>query len=164
MSSNTHISVTGTVALRAALPDDVGTLLIWRNLPEIVALGSSRRTVTEEEHGQWFSQTLSEDKCRLYIILIDEMPAGQLRLDSGFGDKAELSVFLIPGYTGGGHGVTAIRKGCERFFEELPIKAIVAFVRESNHRSLSAFQKAGFVHDSDGEQRADHCRLELRRA
>ena len=146
------------------MPEDATTLFKWRNFPEIINLGSSRRKVSREEHIQWFSQIIKDANSRLYIIVINEMPVGQLRLVAGIGNDAEISVFLIPGHTGVGHGVTAIVQGCEQFFDEFPIRAIVAFVRETNHRSLSAFEKAGFVHDLDGEQRADHHRLELRRA
>jgi RimJ/RimL family protein N-acetyltransferase len=160
MTSSFHIQETSRVTLRPAESDDAGTLLGWRNLPQIVALGSSRRMVTEEEHGRWFAQVLRDANRRLYIILIDGVPAGQLRLEPLPGGEGELSVFLIPCHTGLGHGVDAIRQGCQRLFEELPVRTIVAFVRESNHRSLSAFQKAGFATDPRGEQRAHHLRLE----
>ena len=142
---------------------DIDLLFLWRNLPEIVALGSSNKTVDSDEHISWLSRILSDTNSRLYIICLDSKPIGQLRFDSISLISSEISIFLIPGYTGCGYGSKAIKAGCKQVFKELSIHEIVAFVKNSNHTSGHFFKKVGFEIDDDGPQRPGHFRFNLNR-
>lgn len=95
--------------------------------------------------------------------MLGGVPVGQIRFDGVGQSEAEISVFLIPGYTGRGYGISAIRKGCEAAFEDFRVDSIVAFVRCTNMGSLSAFAKAGFAEDKYGQQRVDHVRFQRKK-
>jgi perosamine synthetase len=138
---NIHTHLT----LRPAVLEDAEMIFTWRNLPEIVAAGEFRKTVTWEEHQTWFEQTIKNPDHLLLIIKLDEKPIGQVRFDLIEGHSSKVSIYLLPEYTGHGLGVVALKHSCWKAFSWKPIKEITARVRKDNHRSLSAFKKAGFT-------------------
>jgi len=150
------------IHLRAAAPEDCDLVFEWRNKPEIIALGSSRKSVSALEHSDWFGLILRSTNCRLFIILLDNKPIGQVRFEMNEKNHAEISIFLITGFTGRGLGVVSINQGCMLAFASLQeASCIVAFVRKNNVGSLRAFEKAGFQVENTGSQRAEHFRLML---
>jgi RimJ/RimL family protein N-acetyltransferase len=152
------------IHLRPATPEDCDLVFEWRNNPEIIALGSSQKSVSSLEHSDWFGLILRSTNCRLYIILLDNYPIGQVRFENNKNDHAEISIFLITGFTGRGLGVVSINQSCRLAFTSFQEASyIVAFVRKNNVGSLRAFEKAGFQTDNTGSQRAEHLRLILSR-
>ena len=149
--------------LRAAVMDDAEMVFGWRNLASIVEVGSLKREVSWVEHQRWFEDSLRGDKRHLFIILVDDEPAGQMRFDRAGPHTAELSLYLLPAFSGRGLGVQAIEDGCHHMWKTDCAKQIVAWVREDNARSLSAFCKAGFSPDATGARREGHVRLVLER-
>ncbi|MEI8292957.1 MAG: GNAT family protein [bacterium] len=159
------LSSSANICLRLAKKTDEAQLMEWRNLPEIIALGSSQRAVDPVEHSKWFAKTLLSEKKRLFVVLWNDVPIGQIRFEIQEPRQAEISVFLVKQFTGRGLGVTTISEGCKLAFVAFPIiDCIVAFVRETNLYSLRAFFKAGFETDSQGAQRTEHVRLRLLRS
>jgi RimJ/RimL family protein N-acetyltransferase/SAM-dependent methyltransferase len=116
----------------------------WRNIPEIVAVGASNRTVPWEEHRQWFHTFLSGGGYSLSIILLDGQPVGQVRFDRKNDTTLDVSIYLLPGYTGRGLGISALTRACRQAFDDPSIHCIEAHIRQENQHSVSAFQKAGF--------------------
>ena len=152
------------IHLRPATPEDRDLVFGWRNIPEIIALGSSQKPVSALEHSDWFGSILRSRNCRLFIILLDDVPIGQVRFEIKENDHAEISIFLITGSTGRGLGAVSINKSCRLAFASFPeASCIVAFVRKNNVGSLRAFGKAGFKIDNIGSQRLNHFRLILSR-
>lgn len=135
------------VTLRPAVEEDAPMVFRWRNDPFLVARASSGKCVTWEEHMRWFQETLCGNSRKMLIVLVDGEPAGQVRFDRADGAACVISAYLLEPYTGCGLGVIAIRQACEFLFEQWGVKSIVAFVREDNPPSQSAFRKAGF-HDA----------------
>jgi perosamine synthetase len=143
--------VTVGVVLREVTAADARLLFSWRNLPEIVALGSLNRTVSWEEHERWFAGVVAERERMVRIVETDGAPVGQIRFDrEGEADRnAVVSIYLLQPHKGQGLGVEALRRGCLEVFARWPIARVLAFVRAANQASLSAFAKAGFVGTSD---------------
>jgi RimJ/RimL family protein N-acetyltransferase len=131
------------VELRPATLGDADLVFHWRNLPEIVALGTSGRAVERGEHEAWLRRVVEGDDSLLLIVVADGRPIGQVRFDWHDG-WCSVSIYLLSGHTGRGLGVAALRAGCRRAIEHRPTERIVAFVRADNLRSISAFRKAGF--------------------
>jgi RimJ/RimL family protein N-acetyltransferase len=153
------------IYLRSATPVDRDLVFEWRNNPEIIALGSSQKSVSALEHSDWFGLILRSTSCRLFIILLDNNPIGQVRFEINENNHAEISIFLITGFTGRGLGVVSINQSCRLAFASFQEASyIVAFVRKNNVGSLRAFEKAGFQPDKIGAQRAEHFRLMLSRS
>ncbi len=133
------------IALREATPADAGMVFEWRNLPEIVQLGTTQRTVEWPEHQAWFADAIKRSDRMLLIVYADGDPAGQIRFDWVDPRRCDVSIYLLDRYRGRGLGVEALRLGCRRVFEERPgTEQVVAFIRSDNERSARAFQAAGF--------------------
>jgi RimJ/RimL family protein N-acetyltransferase len=133
-------------SLRLAARSDVGTLFRWRNDPAIVALGTSQRTVTWEEHVAWFDRMLDNERHLLYVVYDGERAAGTVRVDRIESDTAVLAIYLMPPHTGRGLGPQAIRSAVASAFESWPeLRRMIAHVRSDNIASLKAFGKAGFA-------------------
>jgi perosamine synthetase len=150
------------LVLRTATIADARMIFEWRNMPEIVALGKSQRAVGWEEHSNWFQSALKDDQHLLLIVQLAKQPIGQVRFDYVRPRSCEVSIYLLPGYTGRGLGVLALRCACLEAFARLGVENILATIREDNQRSISAFQKAGFLQDT-GEASAGYLVLNMKR-
>lgn len=160
-SESAVAATAGVVRLRPAVAEDAATVFGWRNLPFIVALGSTQREVTWEEHLSWFVASVRGTARSLFVIEVDGEPAGQLRFDWLTPVEAEISLYLLPRFVGRGLGVQAIRLGCAQAKTLARCDRVVAWVREENGPSLVAFQRAGFIRADAGFSRTGHVRLQM---
>lgn len=134
-----------TLSLRDVTAEDAKLVFEWRNDPWIIAKGSLNKTVTWEEHSNWFSGLLGDPASHMFIIEIDGAPAGQVRFMGESGThNADISIYLLKDYIGQGYGVQALRQACSHIFNVLDISGVVAYILEENEQSLNAFEKAGF--------------------
>ena len=148
------------LVLRRAAPDDVELLFEWRNLPQIVDLSTSRRRVDWDEHRAWLTGLLADANRLLLVILSGHQPIGQVRFDplpAARRDARTISVYLVPGHTGRGLGVPALRAASAMAFDLLRVRRIYAFIRQDNARSVRAFEKAGY-RDPSPRTRSSHPR------
>jgi len=139
-----------TVAIRLARASDRDLIFGWRNDPFIVALGSSQRTVTWEEHSRWFADALASDDRVVYVIENRGEPIGQVRFDRADSRHAIISIYVLQAWTGKGLGVSAIRAGSAAILQRWDVDAIVAHVREDNAAGAAGFIKAGFGESAPG--------------
>ena len=130
--------------VRRAVATDESTLFGWRNDPWMVQQGLSRRTVTAEEHHRWFGETLQYSVRELFLIEVEQVPAGMIRYDVQSPAQAEISIYLLPPYLAQGHGQDAFRATAPEILERRGLKRLLARVRTDNPRSLRFFQKLGF--------------------
>lgn len=139
-------------------------VFFWRNDSFIVARGSSQKTVTWEEHVRWFQETVTGSERKMWIVMVNGEPAGQVRFDRFNQETCAISAYLLREFIGRGWGVGAIRRGCDVLFQEWPVAKIVACVREDNAAARSGFRKAGFMETAEaGLCSAGHFTLVLRR-
>ena len=139
------------LTLRGATMDDVRMIFAWRNIPELAEMGRTQRPVGWEEHLSWFQRVLTDGNHLLLIVLLGQEPIGQVRFDLVKDRSCEVSISLLPQYTGRGLGVLALEHACWEAFARMAVDEIVAVIRKDNQRSISAFKKAGF----DFVQRSD---------
>jgi len=132
------------ISLRPVTAADRDTILCWRNDPYIVAKGSSHREVQAEEHRMWFEETIRAERRKMFIVLNQDNPIGQVRFDRERETDCVISVYLLRHFTGKGWGVEAIRVGCNLIFQAWDVERVIACVRLDNPTGLSAFCKAGF--------------------
>ncbi len=148
--------------LRPAQWDDLEMVFGWRNSPWIVAISTSRREVTWDEHVAWFRSVLDRSRHLLFILEVEpDGPVGSLRIDLRGERTGDVSVYLLEPFTGRGLGTQAILAGCEAAFAHWPeLRQLVADVRCDNRPSLRAFTRALFVPSgSDPRRPAGHLRL-----
>jgi perosamine synthetase len=144
--------------LRPATTDDAGRVFAWRNDPWIIARGASGAAVSWEAHASWFAETVAGERRRMFIVLEDETPIGQVRFDRIAGRGCEVSIYLVREHTGRGLGVQALDTAVAEIFRTWDVDAVVAWVRRDNPASLAAFEKAAFQR-TRGEDRAGHVAL-----
>ena len=135
------------ITLRAATLEDREMIFRWRNDPFIIAQGSWHRAVEWEDHEKWFAETVRGIDRRMFIVLHDHEPIGQIRFDRKQSDCV-ISVYLMPPHTGHGWGHQAIRMGCAAILEIWGVDRLIACVRLDNPMSRAAFLKAGFRESS----------------
>ncbi|MBI4825111.1 MAG: GNAT family N-acetyltransferase [Nitrospirae bacterium] len=138
----------GNVSVRPVRDDDRSMIFQWRNTPSLVKLGSSGREVTWDEHCAWFERVLKDDKIRLFIISSDNTPMGQVRFAKEE-DAYIVTIYLIDGYTGKGIGVASLTECVKLMLKEDAHRSFIAFIKENNRASISAFSKAGFTELKD---------------
>jgi RimJ/RimL family protein N-acetyltransferase len=155
------LRVTPPIHLRRARADDIERLFRWRNLPELVALSSSQRSVSWEEHRAWFERITTDPAHLLLIVVVGDEEVGQVRFDTARPRVAEVSTYLLPGWRGTGFGVEALRHGCSEAFRTLSVDTIEALIRKDNERSLAAFARAGFS-PTGARTKPDHVLLAMR--
>ncbi len=134
--------------LRRTTIDDAATLLAWRNQPDIVALGKSKRVVGWDEHRDWLTRVLDRPDHLLLTVVVDGVPAGQIRFDPAEPKISEVSIYLLSQFRGRGLGARALREACTAAFASLDVDEIVAVVRADNEHSHLLFVKIGFREDS----------------
>ena len=132
------------ISLRPATITDRGMVFRWRSDPFVVAQGSFHRGVEWEEHQAWFEKTILGNSRRMFIVLDQRNPIGQIRFDRKDQRECVVSVYLLQAFTGRGWGVQAIRMGCAAIFEVWDVDRVIACVRLDNQPGRSAFLKAEF--------------------
>ncbi len=129
------------VSVRHAVLGDIGTIFLWRNLQEIVQLSKSQRTVTWEEHSDWFGSALKNSQHSIYIIAYQGKSVGLCRFERNM-KFCELTIYLIPGEYHKGIGTKAINVCMQN--ESPNCSSFRAKVRRDNYRSRRFFEKNGF--------------------
>ena len=87
--------------------DDADILLAWKN-EEDTRKNSivTQDIITRENHLSWLKECLSDSNRELNIILLDEAPVGDVRLDKG--NEIEISIRLDRKYRGKGLATAVI--------------------------------------------------------
>jgi RimJ/RimL family protein N-acetyltransferase len=132
------------IELRPATIADQDIVFRWRNDPFIVAHGSSNRAVSWEEHQNWFAETISGKSRKMFIVIDQGKPIGQIRFEHENQHDCVVSVYLLQEYTGRGYGLRVIALGCALIFDAWDVDRIIACVRLENRAGRSVFLKAGF--------------------
>lgn len=133
------------LSLRIAVKQDAKLIFEWRNDPWIIQKGSLNKTVTWEEHENWFLSLIDDPLRHMFIIEVDGKPAGQVRFMSmDHKSMAEISIYLMQDFINKGLGVRALKEACEQITSYLNINHAIAYILEKNQQSKKAFLKAGF--------------------
>ncbi len=164
MKEFAHDPLEEHLTLRPAVTADAAMVFAWRNLPSVVEAASQKGVIAWEEHHGWFAASLRSDARQIFIIHSGGQPAGQIRFDWEGSGQAQVSIYLHPRFTGRGLGVKAIQAGCLKIAQATGVVRVLAWVREDNTPSQSAFRKAGFVRSDPGEVRPGLLCLEFMQA
>jgi len=133
------------LSLRPAVTQDAKLIFKWRNDPWIIKKGSLNKTVTWEEHENWFLSLIDDPLRHMFIIEVDNVPAGQVRFVSmNDNTMAEISIYLMQNFINKGLGVRALKNACEQVTSYLNINHVIAYILEKNQQSEKAFVKADF--------------------
>jgi len=108
--------------------------------------------VSEDEHAAWLEGVLADPDRQLLVCELDDAPIGQVRFDRLKEGRFEISVSLAGEARGRGLSSRLIALAVSYLRESSPDAVVEAHVRPGNHRSLAAFQAAGFRQASESAQ------------
>lgn len=135
---------TRSVTMRRANENDAMEMLAWRNSPWARQFARDASEIRSEDHMIWFAKTLAASERELLIGDTEDGPAGVVRFDCD-GNKAEISIFLVPGRQGQGIGSDLIRAALDWLQQHRPeVGSVDAEILEINLPSRRAFISAGF--------------------
>ncbi len=119
---------------------------------EIVSDSVSRQNsfnsdpISYESHEKWFSNKLTDEIARMYVIEIRNDRVGQVRLEKE-GNSAIVDIGIHPTWRGKGLGSLSIEKVTKRILADGFADEAVAWIKLENVISQKAFEKAGFARD-----------------
>ena len=130
--------------LRHIIADDCDAVFGWRNASETRRHFSNAARISYQDHITWFKKTLSNPDCAYLIGEAGEKPLGVLRYDID-GCSAAVSIYLVPGTSGKGHGTALLKSGNAWVARHRPeVTNLRALVRPDNLASQKVFEKSGF--------------------
>lgn len=133
------------VCLRKAEETDIDLIYTWANDLTVRSNSFHTHMIPYEEHMEWFARVMASDSADLYILVVDEKPVGQIRLDI-VGDEAEISYSIAPDARGRGYGKTILEKIYDKVKCEYPgINRLKARVKQSNAISKRVFESEGYA-------------------
>ena len=77
------------VYLRDATQSDMDLLYAWANDPAVRKNSFKSNPIPYEDHIKWFKHIMEDDNVLQFIMMDDEKPVGQIRLNVD-GDEAEI--------------------------------------------------------------------------
>lgn len=131
--------------LRKATKADADILFEWVNDKTTRASAFNTEPIMYENHVKWYSGILDDENVLQYILMSDNTPVGQIRLNVN-GNMAVLDYNVAPKYRGQGFGIIIIDLIIKEVKKsELDIDRLVAQVKPENYASMSCLEKNGFV-------------------
>ncbi len=125
--------------LRKATLNDCKLIFDWANDKDVRNNAINQNAITWEDHCTWFSKILFSPDSSIFILTINKMPAGQIRLDKNA--KGWFITYSVDkAQRGKGIGKMLITKG----IEHVPNGDIFALVRCENIASIKVFERLGF--------------------
>lgn len=135
------------IFLRKAEKDDMDLLFGWANDPVVRANSFNTNPIPYENHVQWFKKIMEDSTILLYILMDDDTPVGQIRLNVD-GDEAEIGYSIGSEFRGKGYGHKILQLVVEEVHKEhSEILKLVAKVKPDNKASNILFEKEGYSMD-----------------
>lgn len=129
---------------RRATMDDARLLFEWANDPDVRAASFSSEPIPWEDHLSWLARRIDDDAHRLLVFSVNNKNIGLVRL-MFVGERIILSYLIDKNYRGQGYGSRVIKSAVEFLITEGLSKAIHAYVKVGNEKSMNAILKAGFT-------------------
>ncbi len=138
-----------SVILRPLSYDDKEMIFEWRNTPFLIKNSTSGRTVSWDEHCQWFDKIYGHTLAKIFIIQHGDQPIGQIRFEPIRNNQYQTTIYLLEKYTGQGLGLISLKKGMDIMIKDMGDIEFIAFVKKGNQPSDSLFREAGFKETND---------------
>lgn len=144
----------GCITLRKATLEDGYFLYELRNEPVTRQMSLSSQEFSFENHVEWLRKRIHSDD-PIYIILYKGDKVGQVRIDA----DCTISIAICPKYRGFSFASQAICVATEvysRSEHSWPLK-YVAIIKKQNFGSVKAFERAGFVFETEIQIQNEIC-------
>jgi len=133
------------IHLREATQNDCDLLFEWANDKETRLNSFNSEPILYETHCKWYENKLKSSNTRIYIMMVDDMPIGQCRLDVE-NDNALISYLISKEHRGKGYGKRLIELVIGKMGALMPhIEWLVAEVKPDNLASRRIFKMLDFT-------------------
>lgn len=134
----------GNVYLRQADRDDVELFFKWVNDSDVRANSFNTEPILWESHQKWFEKVLADNRVRIYVLMQDNLPVGQVRL--AFKDsKWQINYSIVSAYRGQGYGKIILQLAENELIKEGHAgDNLFAEVKADNIASQRIFTRLGY--------------------
>ena len=123
---------------------DIDLLYTWANDPAVRKNSFKSEPIPYEDHKRWFEHIMMDDKVLQYILMDDEMPVGQIRLNVE-NEYAEIGYSIAAEHRGKGYGHKILQLIMQKIKSDYPqIKKLIAKVKPDNMASRKLFESEGY--------------------
>ena len=130
--------------LRKVETSDIDLLFKWANDPVVRENSFNTEPIPFENHVRWFNKMLADDSVLQYILMCEDTPIGQIRLNIN-GEEAEIGYSIANDYRGQGYGHSILRLVADTIAKEYKtVKYLTAKVKPENVASNKLFQDEGY--------------------
>ena len=134
------------IELKSVESKDMDLIYEWANDPLTRKMSFSSDPIPYEDHIKWFGKKLSDKDCHFYILYVDDIPVGTVRLDRKTGNEYAVSYSVGKEYRGKGYGSLIISLCVDKAMIDIPDCTLIsAQVKEDNTSSAKCFMKASFA-------------------
>ena len=124
---------------------DIDLLFEWANDSLTRKNSFHSDMIQYEDHKKWFGRMMSDDSVLQYIMMEDEIPVGQIRLNLE-AEKAEIGYSIAAEYRGRGYGHKILQLIKREIRNKHPeIRKLVARVKPDNEASNRLFISEGYI-------------------
>ncbi|MFN8391628.1 MAG: GNAT family N-acetyltransferase [Bdellovibrionota bacterium] len=140
------------VVTRLATADDRTALWEWYRDPVRYSFFKTQPAVTKDQSRTWFNQFLtSNQRTRLYVVLVDIIRIGFVRLELVRPDEFEATIFIRPPYLGKGFVPRALISATSELRKHRPGARVFANVRRSTPQAEQLFASDEFFTEPHGD-------------
>lgn len=133
-----------SLTVRGARPQDVQLFFDWVNDAEVRRQSVNSEPISWQQHRDWFAARLEAPDSRLFVLLADELPVGQIRFDIE-GTQALIDYSIDSFYRGRGWAKTLVSLGMRALGERFAFRAEV---KAGNVASAAVFARLGFIENA----------------
>ena len=142
---NGEIQPPGAYRLRLAANHDAALLWEWANDPVTRKNSFDPAAISWKTHTVWFTEKLASPNCRIWILELAMIPAGQIRYERSGADTAQISFSVAQGFRGKRLGTLLLQATPSLAGRELGVSCVEGVTFIENLASQRAFFKAGFA-------------------
>ena len=144
----------GNIYLRRADREDVELFFRWVNEPAVRENSFNTDPIHWESHQKWFKKVLADDGVRIYVLMQDNLPVGQVRLvfeDS----KWQISYSIASAYRGQGYGKRILQLAENELISNGHTgEKLFAEVKARNTASQRIFNSLGYAESESNHSNA----------
>ncbi len=120
----------------------LNSLYQWQLEPNARTFSRNKTVPSYADHSKWFRQSLLSQNRRMWMILVSNIPAGYVRLDSDDDNNIEeVSILISEKF----RGIGLARFAIESAKNERRYSNLLAYVEADNVDSLNLFKACGFT-------------------
>ncbi len=132
------------IYLRPATLDDAKLFFDWVNEPAVRQNSFNTADIAWEEHLSWFQGALDNNNIRIFVLMVDDTPVGQIRLvNSG---QWQISYSIAYAYRGHGYGKLMLKLAEKELISAGYMgEELLAEVKTDNIASRRIFTGLGYI-------------------